>query len=111
MGTSYFYRGAPNDSNPRQKDLSALLCTPAINTWTHSRICSMQGSNRRRERILAAQMASCFYCATVFDIQAIEQWIDGGQTALPHCGIDGVLPVIGDEPDVAFIWAMHRYWF
>jgi hypothetical protein len=69
------------------------------------------GCVRHRERILAAQMASCFYCATVFDIQAIEQWIDGGQTALPHCGIDGVLPVIGDEPDVAFLWAMHRYWF
>jgi hypothetical protein len=35
-----------------------------------------------------------------------------GQTA--HCGmdsVDSVLPVIDGQPDVVFLWAMHRYWF
>jgi hypothetical protein len=46
------------------------------------------------------------------DVEEIEEWIDGGQTALcPHCGIYSVLPVIDGQPDVVFLWAMHRYWF
>jgi hypothetical protein len=57
-------------------------------------------------------VAGCFYCVTVFDVQEIDEWIDGGQTALcPHCGIDSVLPVIDGQPDVVFLWARHRYWF
>ena len=49
---------------------------------------------------------------TVFDVREIDEWIDGGQTALcPHCGIDSVLPVIDGQPDVVFLWARHRYWF
>jgi hypothetical protein len=46
------------------------------------------------------------FSVTVFDVREIEEWIDGGQTALcPHCGIDSVLPVIDGHPDVAFLWA------
>jgi hypothetical protein len=57
-------------------------------------------------------VAGCFYCIPVFDVEEIEEWIDGGQTALcPHCGIDSVLPVIDGQPDVVFVWATHRYWF
>jgi hypothetical protein len=47
------------------------------------------------------------HCVIVFDVEEIEEWIDGGQTALcPHRGIDSVLPAIDGEPDVAFLWSM-----
>jgi hypothetical protein len=49
---------------------------------------------------------------TVYDVQEIDEWIDGGQTALRrHCGIDSVLSVIDGKPDVVFLWVMHCYWF
>jgi hypothetical protein len=51
-------------------------------------------------------VAGCFYCVPVFDVEEIEEWIDGGQMALcPHCGIDNVLLVIDGQPDVVFLWS------
>jgi hypothetical protein len=72
----------------------------------HNRRSAHGGCGCHRDPISAAQVAGCFYCVPVFDVEEIEEWIDGGQMALcPHCGIDNVLPVIDGQPDVVFLWS------
>lgn len=53
----------------------------------------------------AAQVLSCFYCVSLYGSGQISKWIDDGRTTL--C----IVLVIGEQLDVAFLWAMHRDWF
>lgn len=54
-------------------------------------------SFRNRTRVLAAAGCGCFYCLAVFPADAVQKWVDDGQTALcPHCGIDSVLADVTD---------------
>lgn len=66
-----------------------------------------------REEIEESGFCGCFHCVKRFDPEAINEWADGGQTALcPHCGIDAVL---GDASGFAltdvFLREMQAHWF
>jgi len=75
-------------------------------------------SANHRVEIENSLACGCFYCTSIFDPKAIEEWIDEdddgiGQTALcPKCGIDSV---IGDKSGYSitkdFLSEMKRHWF
>lgn len=57
-----------------------------------------QASKNHRAGLEASQQCGCFYCLHIYPPSEIEEWVDGGQTALcPYCGIDSV---IGDASGV-----------
>ena len=73
-------------------------------------------SNNNRDAIEANAVCGCFYCCRLFSNKdaPIEEWIDGGETALcPFCGIDSVLSVASVPHIISsgFLKSMHDYWF
>ncbi len=49
-------------------------------------------SIHHRREVLQSELCGCFYCLRWLAPTQIEEWVDGGQTALcPYCGIDAVL--------------------
>lgn len=52
-------------------------------------------SVKNREEIHAAKMCGCYDCQHIFPAEEIEEWTDGGLTAVcPFCGTDAVIPHI-----------------
>ena len=73
-------------------------------------------SDHRRE-IEASEQVGCFYCSSVYDPKAIEEWVDeaedgNGTTALcAKCGIDSVLPGTKVELSPEVLADMREFWF
>ncbi|WP_411850103.1 hypothetical protein ACLB90_14430 [Stenotrophomonas sp. LGBM10] len=67
-----------------------------------------------RARLLASDVAACFYCFATFPPSTINEWCDGDdqdQTALcPTCGVDAVVGFMGPV-DVAWLHAAHQRGF
>ena len=56
-------------------------------------------SSMNVEEIRKSKLCGCFYCKKIFHANEVEDFIDGGQTALcPYCDIDSV---IGDASDIS----------
>jgi hypothetical protein len=70
-------------------------------------------SIRHRAEILASRRCGCFYCLASFAADAIEAWVDAGQTArCPRCGIDSVIGDASGFPiDETFLRRMRQHWF
>lgn len=72
------------------------------------------GSSMHRERLLASDVAACFYCFEQFAPSAIHEWCDGegqDQTALcPQCGVDAVVGFDG-MVDAAWLRTAHQIGF
>lgn len=45
------------------------------------------------ERLKQSKVCGCYYCAKVFDVSEITEWVDDSpRTAIcPYCGIDSVI--------------------
>ena len=66
-------------------------------------------SRHNHTAISGDTVCGCYFCLTVFTGGTIEEWVDGGTTALcPRCGVDAVLPGVNDT-DVLI--AAHDRWF
>lgn len=49
-------------------------------------------SIRNHSYFLQPGLAGCFYCLKIFDVSAVQAWVDKGETALcPFCHVDSVL--------------------
>lgn len=66
-----------------------------------------------REQLSHSEKCGCFYCLKIFDPVIIDDWCDGGQTAIcPYCHVDSVIadselfPVCKD-----FLEQMYKFWF
>ena len=68
---------------------------------------------KHRGEIERSELCGRFYCEKVFSPAEIEEWIDGGKTAMcPHCGIDSVIgSASGFQLTKEFLHAMCEYWF
>ena len=73
--------------------------------------------SENRSRLLASEVAACFYCFAEFDPATITEWIGGeveevpGQTALcPFCTVDAVVGFNGGV-DAAWLKAAHQRGF
>jgi hypothetical protein len=55
----------------------------------------------------------CFHClCTIDNVHKIEEWIDGGKTAIcPQCGIDSVLPITTLFDIDELVQDMHDHYF
>lgn len=61
------------------------------------------------EHQIGTANVSCFYCLKVSALELIEDWTDGGDTALcPHCSIDSILPGNLAREDLE---AMREFYF
>ena len=66
-------------------------------------------SRNNRDKITDGVQCGCYFCIEVYDGAEIEEWADGGQTALcPKCGIDSVIP---NETDKEYLTAACEHWF
>jgi len=69
-------------------------------------------SRRNRSRLESAAVCACFYCFSEYSYDRIEEWIDGGRTALcPVCGVDAVLGFGAQPVDRELLRKMHERWF
>lgn len=70
-------------------------------------------SRRHRDAVLASERCGCFYCLAAFVPGEVEEWVDGGQTALcPRCGVDAVIGSASGHPVTrAFLSRMYERWF
>jgi hypothetical protein len=68
---------------------------------------------RHRAQLMASESCGYFYCLETFAPDAIEEWVDDGQTALcPCCGIDSVIGSASGYPvDRDFLSTMQQRWF
>lgn len=71
-------------------------------------------SSMHRKRLLASDVAVCYYCFAEFSPDTISEWCDGDnddQTAIcPHCGVDAVVGFNGPV-DAAWVKAAHERGF
>jgi len=70
-------------------------------------------SSNHKDEVLSSQKCGCFFCIEIFTPDAINEWVDGGRTALcPYCGIDSL---IGDKSEYPvtknFLKSMNKVWF
>ena len=66
-------------------------------------------SFNNRGKITNKTICGCYFCLDVFEGNDIEEWVNGGETALcPTCGIDSVLP---NESDVGDLASAFERWF
>jgi len=67
-------------------------------------------SSSHRKRLLASEVAVCYYCFAEFAPDVISEWCDGDdqdQTAIcPYCGVDAVVGFNGPV-DAAWVKAAH----
>ena len=70
-------------------------------------------STKNKEEIAGSAICGCFHCQQFVPPTAIDEWADGGLTAIcPHCAIDSVLGAESGFPMTrAFLEAMEAHWF
>lgn len=68
---------------------------------------------KNKSEIAFATKCGCYYCMKVFDTKEINEWTDGGETALcPHCSVDSVIADgIGFELTEENLKRANQYWF
>ena len=69
-------------------------------------------SNHRRE-LEKDNICGCFFCLKIYNPTEIEEWTDGGKTAIcPKCDIDSVIGESSGFPITKeFLIAMNKKWF
>ena len=70
-------------------------------------------SINHRPEVLRSERCGCFCCLAIYAPADIEEWCDGGETALcPRCGIDAVLGSASGFPITReLLAAMKSRWF
>ena len=60
------------------------VIVPMANVHEHSR--------RNRAELKQSQKCGCFSCCRIYDATEVEDYVDGGETALcPYCCVDSVI--------------------
>jgi len=69
-------------------------------------------SSHHKEEIESSKKCGCFYCLKTFSPNEIEDWVDGGETALcPYCRIDSVIGDVWFPITKGFLSEMYERWF
>lgn len=70
-------------------------------------------SSKHREEIEKSEKCGCFFCLSIFAPSEIEDWTDGGQTAIcPECMVDSVIGDASGFPITEdFLKEMKDHWF
>lgn len=59
-----------------------------------------------------SKLCGCFYCRRTYSPSEIDEWCDGGKTALcAKCGIDSVIPLDDKVDNTSLLEKMSMYWF
>ena len=58
-------------------------------------------------------ICGCFFCLKIYNPREIEEWVDGGKTAIcPKCDMDSVIGESSGFPITKeFLGAMYKKWF
>jgi NAD-dependent SIR2 family protein deacetylase len=65
-------------------------------------------SMRNKEVVQQSQQCGCYHCLKTFTPDQIQEWTDGGLTALcPHCNVDAVVP----ENMIPLLETIQKVWF
>ena len=58
-------------------------------------------------------ICGCFFCLKIYNPKEIEEWVDGGKTAIcPKCDMDSVIGESSGFPITKeFLCAMYKKWF
>ena len=72
-----------------------------------------KAASYNNEQLEGALLCGCFYCLEVFSPTEIDDWCDGGETAIcPHCGVDSIISGDSGYPITKeFLELMHGRWF
>ena len=70
-------------------------------------------SNNHKPELEKDNICGCFYCLRIYNPKEIEEWTDGGKTAIcPKCDIDSVIGESSGFPITKeFLIAMNKRWF
>jgi NAD-dependent SIR2 family protein deacetylase len=70
-------------------------------------------ASKHRKQIEQSERCSCFHCLATFAPSEINEWIDGGDTAIcPKCGVDAVLGSASGVPfTLELMSSMQIIWF
>jgi hypothetical protein len=70
-------------------------------------------SMHNRRVIESAEICGCYHCLSMFRVEEIKEWTDGGDTAIcPKCSVDSVLPEgIDFRITAESLDKLRRYWF
>lgn len=73
---------------------------------------SQRHSLHNRPFLMGHVPCGCFHCEQTYAADEIEDWTDGGQTAIcPRCSVDAVLSSLTDPLTADFLTRMHARWF
>jgi hypothetical protein len=66
-----------------------------------------------REELLGSEQCGCFYCLRIYSPSDINDWIDGGETAIcAYCPVDSVIGSRSGYPMTKeFLQGMYDRWF
>ncbi len=69
-------------------------------------------TNNRGE-LLESEECGCFYCLRIYKPNEINEWIDGGKTAIyAYCPVDSVIGSKSGYPlTKEFLQEMYDHWF
>ena len=70
-------------------------------------------SSNHRPELEKDNKCGCFFCCQIYNPSEIEEWCDGGRTAIcPKCDIDSVIGESSGFPITKeFLIAMNKRWF
>ena len=70
-------------------------------------------SSNHRHELEKDNICGCFFCLKIYNPIEIEEWTDGGKTAIcPKCDIDSVIGESSGFPITKeFLIAMNKKWF
>ena len=70
-------------------------------------------SSNHRPELEKDNICGCFFCCQIYNPSEIEEWCDGGTTAIcPKCDIDSVIGESSGFPITKeFLIAMNKRWF
>ncbi len=65
-----------------------------------------------KEHIMVSDKCGCFYCQETFFPSEINEWCDGGETAIcPKCSVDSVICGTPEFLSPELLSDMHDRWF
>ncbi len=84
-----------------------------MNEIKYDVLAAHQHSSKHRAEIEKSEKCGCFFCLSTFTPSEIEDWTDGGQTAIcPECMVDSVIGDASGFPITEdFLKEMKDHWF
>ena len=67
---------------------------------------------RNKDDLKNSKIFGCYHCMKIGKTEEIEEWTDGGETALcPYCKVDSVLPDLTIPISEENLQMINEHWF